>query len=86
MNLIYKTPFLQFRCGKFQKSENKSLGINSIDTLASAWTSAIYLQKVHDKSDTIFILKNIVQTSMRQDVFGTFAQMKHSLLRPSCLK
>jgi hypothetical protein len=29
----------------------------------------------------MFVSKNIVQTSMREDVFGTFAQMKHSLLR-----
>jgi hypothetical protein len=31
----------------------------------------------------MFVSKNIVQTSMREDVFGTFAQMKHSLLRVS---
>jgi hypothetical protein len=34
----------------------------------------------------MFVSKNIVQTSMREDVFGTFAQMKHSLLRRLCLK
>jgi hypothetical protein len=32
----------------------------------------------------VFVSKNIVQTSMREDVFGTFAQMKHLLLRRSC--
>jgi hypothetical protein len=34
----------------------------------------------------VFVSKNIVQASMREDVFGTFAQMKHSLVRRSCLK
>jgi hypothetical protein len=32
----------------------------------------------------MFVSKNIVRTSMREDVFGTFAQMKYSLLRRSC--
>jgi hypothetical protein len=41
----------------------------------------LFTQKIHDKSDI-----NIVQTSMREDVFGTLAQMKHSLLRRSSLK
>jgi hypothetical protein len=44
-----------------------------------------YSQKVCDKSDIMFVSKNIVRTSMRNDVFGTFAQMKHSALRRSCL-
>jgi hypothetical protein len=44
-----------------------------------------YSQRVYDKSDIMFVAKNIVRTSMREDVFGTFAQMKHSLFRRSCL-
>jgi hypothetical protein len=30
----------------------------------------------------MFVSKNIVQTSMRERRFGTFAQMKHSLFVP----
>jgi hypothetical protein len=45
-----------------------------------------YSQRVYDKSDVMFVSKNIVLTLMREDVFGTFAQMKHSLLRRSCHK
>jgi hypothetical protein len=33
----------------------------------------------------MFVSKNIVQTWMPEDVFGTFSQMKHSLLRRLCL-
>jgi hypothetical protein len=30
-------------------------------------------QRVYDKSDIMFVSKNIVRTSMREDVFGEFA-------------
>jgi hypothetical protein len=35
--------------------------MKSIDTLLNAWTSAIYSQRVHDKSDIMLVSKNIVQ-------------------------
>jgi hypothetical protein len=40
------------------------------------------------KSDVMFVSKNIIVTSTREDVFGTLAQIKHSLVRRSrsCVK
>jgi hypothetical protein len=64
------SPFL--RIWKLPRSGNKSLLIRL--TLC---------QRVYDKSDMMFVSKNILQTSMREDVFGTLAQMTHSLLRRS---
>jgi hypothetical protein len=54
----------------FCKKPNNWYRIRLAKVWCGAWTSTIYSQRVHDKSDIMFVV-----TSMPEDVFGTFAQM-----------